>query len=85
MAWCEAAGINFVLGLAKNKRFDALSRAGASRHSRRSWTPCEPSRAFGDLTYHTRKTWRRTRRVVVKAEHSAKGANPRYVVTSLRQ
>ncbi|MGD9299692.1 MAG: transposase, partial [Thiohalocapsa sp.] len=44
---------------------------------------CEPSRVFGELKYRTLKTWSRGRRVVVKAEHLAKGANPRYVVTSL--
>jgi hypothetical protein len=40
-------------------------------------------RVFTDLTYQTRKTWSRERRVVAKAEHLEKGANPRFVVTSL--
>ncbi len=38
---------------------------------------------FNDFTYRTRKSWSRERRVVGKAEHLAKGANPRFVVTSL--
>ena len=33
--------------------------------------------------YTTRKSWSRRRRVVGKAEHLDKGANPRFVVTSL--
>ena len=37
-----------------------------------------------DFCYKTLRTWRWTRRVVGKAEHLAKGANPRFVVTSLR-
>src|SRR5207249_8107273 len=35
------------------------------------------------FSYQTRKSWGRPRRVVAKAEHLAKGANPRFVVTSL--
>ena len=42
-----------------------------------------PSRVFKDFTYQTRKSWSRERRVVGKAEHLAKGSNPRFVVTSL--
>ncbi len=43
----------------------------------------KPARRFKDFTYRTHKSWSRERRVVGKAEHLAKGANPRFVVTSL--
>ncbi len=43
----------------------------------------EPARVFKDFTYKTKKTWSQERRVVGKAEHLAKGENPRFVVTSL--
>jgi hypothetical protein len=33
--------------------------------------------------YATQDTWSRERRVIAKAEHLDKGANPRFVVTSL--
>ena len=42
-----------------------------------------PARVFAKLRYKTRKTWSRERRVVAKAEHLSKGANPRFVFTSL--
>ena len=45
--------------------------------------PGQPARLFKDFTYRTRKSWSRERRVVGKAEHLAKGSNPRFVVTSL--
>ena len=32
---------------------------------------------------YTAQTWDRARRVIVKAEHSSSGANPRFVVTNL--
>jgi hypothetical protein len=42
-----------------------------------------PARVFTDLQYRTLDSWSRERRVVAKAEHLAKGANPRFVVTSV--
>ena len=43
----------------------------------------KPERFFKELRYQTLKSWSRERRVVAKAEHLPKGANPRFVVTSL--
>jgi hypothetical protein len=43
----------------------------------------EPTRVFHEFAYRTLDSWSRERRVVGKAEHLAKGPNPRFVVTSL--
>jgi hypothetical protein len=43
----------------------------------------QAARVFRELRYQTRETWTRERRVVGKAEYLSKGANPRFVVTSL--
>lgn len=83
MAWCEAEGVDFVLGLAKNQRLDALSLRWRVLAQQAFLDTCEPSRVFGELQYRTRESWSRARRIVAKAEHLAKGANPRYEVTSL--
>ena len=42
-----------------------------------------PARVFTEFLYATQDTWSRERRVIAKAEHIAKGANPRFIVTSL--
>ena len=42
-----------------------------------------PARVFKDFRYRTRHSWTSERRVVGKAEFLEKGANPRFVVTSL--
>ena len=83
MAWCEANGVDYVLGLAKNARL--LRILGKELHEAKlQFTATgQASRVFKDFTYRTRKSWSRERRVVGKAEHLAKGANPRFVVTSL--
>lgn len=83
MSWCESHGVDFVLGLARNAR---LQRAlgGELMQARTLFeTSGEAARVFKDFVYRTRKSWSRQRRVVGKAEHLAKGANPRFIVTSL--
>ena len=84
MAWCEAEGIEYVLGLAKNERLNTLSLRWRIQAQLAFLKHGEPSRVFAAFQYRTRTSWSRARRVVVKAEHLAKGANPRYVVTSLQ-
>jgi len=83
MAWCEAYGVDFVLGLARNERLLALSLNARVQAQIDYLESAEASRVFIEFPYQTRDSWSRARRVVVKAEHLAKGANPRFVVTSL--
>jgi len=83
MVWCEAHGVDYVLGLAKNKRLtdeiaDELKQAELLFQE-----TSEASRVFKDFPYQTLKSWSQSRRVIGKAEHLPKGANPRFVVTSL--
>jgi len=83
MRWCEDNGVDYILGLAKNDRLRweiDLEQTLAEAEFR---VTGEPARRFRDFTYQTRKSWSCERRVVGKAEHLAKGANPRFVVTSL--
>ena len=83
MRWCEGHGVDYLFGLAKNGR---LVRAlGRELHEAKgeSERTGRPARRFKDFTDRTRTSWSRARRVVGKAEHLAKGPNPRFVVTSL--
>ena len=50
---------------------------------RRAAKSGQAERIFKEFRYSTLKSWSRERRVVAKAEHLAKGANPRFIVTSL--
>jgi hypothetical protein len=83
MAWCEANGVHFVLGLAKNDRLIAEIKdelAAAEQTSRRT---NKPARRFKQFKWTTRSSWSRERRVVAKAEWTQGEANPRFIVTSL--
>jgi hypothetical protein len=83
MAWCESNSVHYLFGLARNSRLEAEiadELAGAAADSQASG---QAARRFKDFTWTTRKSWSRERRVVGKAEHTPKGSNPRFVVTSL--
>jgi hypothetical protein len=83
MAWCEANGVDYVFGLAKNARLLALLEPQLQQAHEQFTQTKQPARVFKDFTYRTLNSWSRERRVVGKAEHLDKGPNPRFVVTSL--
>lgn len=83
MVWCEANHVDFVLGLAKNNRLIKEITGELEQAKTQFEATGEAARVFKDFRYQTRDSWSRARRVVGKAEHLAKGANPRFVVTSL--
>jgi hypothetical protein len=86
MRWCERQGIDYVLGLAKNARLLAEIKDELHEAEAESVRTGKMARVFKNIYYRTRQnTWSRRRRVVAKAEHLAKGSNPRFIVTSLPQ
>jgi hypothetical protein len=80
--WCDRNGVDYIVGIAKNSRLKEqaalLMEAAASTHLATG----EKVRLFGDVEYAAR-SWKYARRVIVKAEHSRRGRNPRFVVTNL--
>jgi hypothetical protein len=83
MAWCEANGVDFLFGLAKNDRLIAEIKSELDRAAAKSRRTGKPERCFKDFKWTTRSSWSRRRRVVAKAEWTQGEANPRFVVTSL--
>src|ERR1700690_715507 len=87
MSWCESKGVDFLFGLARNKRLRRI--IGQQIHEATvQWNQTgKPARVFSEFQYSTKKTktggWDRERRVVAKAEHIDGKENPRFVVTSL--
>jgi len=83
MRWCEDHAVDYLFGLSKNERLKteiAAERLAARMFYRDNG---EPARLFKCFEYQTRESWSRARTVVGKAEHLAKGENPRFVVTNL--
>ena len=83
MAWCESHGVDYLFGLARNVRLEAEIAAELAEASAESAATDRPARRFKDFLWTTRESWSRRRRVVGKAEHTLRGPNPRFVVTSL--
>ena len=82
LRWCEDNDVDYLIGLARNTRLVAMIAAEQEQAGTEYQRTKGPSRVFADLSYRTLDSWSRERRVVAKAEHLAKGANPRFVVTS---
>jgi len=85
MAWCEANGVHFLFGLAKNRRLIGKISTEMARAEAKSRRTGKPARCFKDFRWTTLDSWSCERRVVGKAEFTAGEANPRFVVTSLKR
>jgi hypothetical protein len=85
MAWCEANGVDYLFGLAKNDRLIAEIEAELAAAAEQSRRTGKPARRFKDFQWTTLDSWSRRRRVIAKAEYTRGEANPRFIVTSLRR
>ena len=83
LRWCERHGIGYIVGLAKNQRLNACTKALQGVAAGCFAASAAKVRWFTELNYAA-KSWDHPRRVIVKIEHSSHGANPRYVVTNLK-
>jgi hypothetical protein len=82
LRWCERHGVDYLVGLAKNARLNALAAPLQAEAEAQYQAIKEKVRLFGAFEYQA-GSWDRPRRVIAKAEHNAHGPNPRYLVTSL--
>jgi hypothetical protein len=83
MSWCEDNRVDYVFGLAKNQRLIRIIGRQLQEARVQFEQSGKSARVFSEFAYRTRKSWKQERRVIAKAEHLGKGANPRFVVTSL--
>ena len=82
LRWCEKNNVSYIVGLAKNARLNALLQPLMAQAETQYQATKEKARLFTDLDYAA-GTWDVSRRVIAKAEHTAQGTNPRFVVTNL--
>jgi hypothetical protein len=80
--WCEKNDVTYIVGIAKNNVLLDQSALLLNQAHRQYHAEGKKQRLFGS-TWYAAGTWKRKRRVIVKAEHTARGPNPRYVVTNL--
>ena len=81
--WCEKNDVDYIVGIGKNARLKAMSLSWTDAAEKQHLLTSEKQRLFGEISYAA-ETWNKERRVIVKAEHTDKGSNPRFVVTNLK-
>lgn len=84
LRWCDRHEVRYIVGLAKNKRLKRKAARWMELAETLHGVTGKKQRIFASIRYGAR-TWDRPRRVIIKAEHSSHGANPRFVVTNLAQ
>ncbi|MBM4220301.1 MAG: IS1380 family transposase [Gammaproteobacteria bacterium] len=87
LAFLDAAGVEYVLGLTGNQRLDKRVRRLLGRARVRARTSGETATLYGETRYAARR-WNRKRRIIMKAEvlcypGRARKDNPRFLVTNL--
>ena len=82
--WCDRQGVDYVVGIAQNPRLLKAAESARTLAATRYEHKQEKQRVFDEVQYAAR-SWPHQRRIVIKAEHSALGTNPRFVVTNLKQ
>ena len=84
MNWCDKQEepIHYIIGIARNPRLEELAKPLIQKAHHQFEATDKKQRLFDDLRYAA-ESWKYERRIIVKAEHTAKGKNPRFLVTNL--
>ena len=83
LSWCERHDVDYIIGIAKNTRLTEKSKDLCELAKKTYEESQEKQRLFCDFHYAA-KTWKkRERRIIVKAEYTEKGANTRFIITTL--
>ena len=82
LSWCTRNGVDYVVGIAKNARLERLGQAAMEEAEQGFAKTQKTTRVFAEFRYAAKK-WKAQRRVIIRADHSAKGENPRFITTSL--
>lgn len=80
--FCKAHNIEYVLGLTPSKPIFKKAGALMAQAQELYQLTSEPVKLFSQFRYQA-ATWSKPQRVIVKAEYNPKGANTRFIVTSL--
>ena len=84
MDFCETTPlVDYIFGQAQNSRLEKLIETEIAEAKAASEENDETSKIYSEFQYQTRNSWSRKRMIIAKAEDIKKGANPRFLVTSL--
>src|ERR1700730_3321529 len=81
--FCEFFGIQYIMGIAANSRFQEKQTRLQRRLARRYRRTGNPQRSFSSFRYRAYSWWHQ-RRICYKAEHTESGTNLRFLVSNLK-
>jgi hypothetical protein len=82
LRWCDRHGVGYLVGLARNPVLEGRLAPTMAQATRQFEQSQRKQRIFAEFEYAA-ATWDRRRRVIGKAEYTAQGPNPRFLVTNL--
>lgn len=82
LRWCDRHDVGYIVGMGSNNRLLEASIDLRTKAASEFEKTQEKQKLFGEFEYAA-KSWKADRRIIVKAEHTSKGANPRFIVTNL--
>ena len=80
--YCERCGVNYIVGLARNARLQAITEFMELAMKDAFEQTGLKQREVGEFVYAA-QSWAKERRVITRLEYGAQGNNPCYVVTNL--
>jgi hypothetical protein len=83
LSWCDRNQVDYVIGMTKNSVLKSKSYATRLLAKLDCDITGKKAVLFDEFNYSAGSWRQQERRMIVKAEHSSQGENPRYVVTSL--
>jgi len=82
LEWCDKNSVGYIVGIGKNSRLLKSSITLRTEASSLCKETEKKQRLFDEFQYAA-KSWKHKKRIIVKAEHTLLGANPRFIVTNL--
>ncbi|RZW12960.1 MAG: IS1380 family transposase, partial [Desulfobulbaceae bacterium] len=83
LAWSEKNNIDYIVGIARNARLEGLAEHLTEKAAIQYEKTSQKARVFSWIQYGAKK-WDHPRLVIVKAEHTSMGRNPRFIITTLK-
>jgi len=82
LTWCERKSVKYIVGIARNKRLEAISKPLMQVAKENFEETGEKQKLFTKFSYAA-ESWANEKKVIVKAEHAESGSNPRFIVTNI--
>jgi hypothetical protein len=82
LTWCDQKEVKYIVGLARNSRL-LEANAPLMQQAEKEFNRTGKKQRLFTAFDHAALTWKQPRWVIAKAEHTEKGANPRFILTNV--